>query len=70
MRVSSVTGQLQQLHLLLAAVFPGYCADNHDSAAAGSPLASPFESSRCSLRRSLKLRRCNVCSRLLRVHGP
>lgn len=67
MLVSSVSGQLPQLRLLLAAVFPGYCADNHDGAAAGSPLASPFESSRCSLRRSLKLRRRNVCSRLLPV---
>lgn len=67
MRVSSVSGQLPQLLQLLTAVFPNYCTDYHNDAPPASPLALPFQSVRCSLRHALKLRRRDVCSRLLPV---
>jgi hypothetical protein len=65
--VSIVSGQIPQLLRLLRALWPPFCANYNGAASPVSPLASRFNSFRCSLRLSLKLCRRNVCRRLLQV---
>jgi hypothetical protein len=67
MRVLSLAGQLPQLLPLLSALFPRYCSEHHGAVQAASPLARPLEQFRCSLRRSLRLRRDGMYSRTLPV---